>query len=414
MRVRWYRVPSDTPPLPFPHCFEDPLQLDLESGAIRDLDDEECGVEDQKVAAHNGAPPPWAPGTHGPCGSAEAWLHGAARGVDPPLTWRRDFRSTCCAEDAVVGTASKIPKFSADGNAIQDSRLTDTGSGCVTSSACIDAPALKIAGVDLTDIFPSASGTTSGSIPRIAGAGVAFVDSRISDDPLLDGPEISAPLTVTDALFVDTLGATFAPALFGTVITTGIPAALVVVYDPDTGTARGSVNVTASPSQVTLDLAGQGGITDVAFALGGTRGFTGTEAGMQFKGGLRTGGTLSVSASDVAGLGSAALADAADFQPARSHGTLAAAGSMQSDAAPIVTSNVSVTGADGTKGVLLPDEDGALIPVENAGGSILRVYPPVGQKISGGATDAPYSQLGTSTEVFVRVSATQWRHQTYL
>lgn len=96
---------------------------------------------------------------------------------------------------------------------------------------------------------------------------------------------------------------------------------------------------------------------------------------------------------------------------ARTEGTLVAAGTTQGDAAAITTDTVVVSGADGTTGVILPSTEAGMIcvitnsDVTNA----LNVYPPSGAAISSGSTDAAYLLLANTTNVFLRMSTTQWR-----
>jgi hypothetical protein len=94
----------------------------------------------------------------------------------------------------------------------------------------------------------------------------------------------------------------------------------------------------------------------------------------------------------------------------RTEGTLAAAGSNQGNAAAIVTDAVEVTGADGTKGVILPNTTAGIIVVWNNDGGFndLEVYPPSGAAITGLATNASYTMTGGSYQTFVRVTSTQW------
>lgn len=90
-------------------------------------------------------------------------------------------------------------------------------------------------------------------------------------------------------------------------------------------------------------------------------------------------------------------------------GALAATGNSQGTAAAIVTDNVQVSGADGTKGVILPAAVGARVLVENSSASqILKVYPDTGSKISGAATNAAASLGGSVKQLFLKVSSTQW------
>lgn len=93
-----------------------------------------------------------------------------------------------------------------------------------------------------------------------------------------------------------------------------------------------------------------------------------------------------------------------------SEGTLAAAGSAQGDAAAIVTDNVVVSGADGTKGVILPATAGARIYVENSDATHnLKVYPSSGAAIGTSGTNNPTVLPGTNKLFYIRVSSTQWR-----
>lgn len=93
---------------------------------------------------------------------------------------------------------------------------------------------------------------------------------------------------------------------------------------------------------------------------------------------------------------------------------LAAAGSAQGSATAITASNTIVTGADGTKGVILPAvQPGESVVIVNNSGSSLKVYPPVGSAIavpaSGmGSANAAYTQTTYSIVTFLCLSATQW------
>ncbi len=98
----------------------------------------------------------------------------------------------------------------------------------------------------------------------------------------------------------------------------------------------------------------------------------------------------------------------------RTEGTLAATGNALGNAALIVTDSVVVSGADGTKGVILPDAAGALVAVKNGDlTNSLNVYPH-----SSGATISTFGAgtadgLGaTATKLYIRMSSTQWRTST--
>lgn len=72
--------------------------------------------------------------------------------------------------------------------------------------------------------------------------------------------------------------------------------------------------------------------------------------------------------------------------------TLAAAGSAQGDAGTITGQLVFVTGADATKGVILPTvTNGKFIIVVNTANAVLKIYPASGEKIQGGTADANIS-----------------------
>jgi len=93
---------------------------------------------------------------------------------------------------------------------------------------------------------------------------------------------------------------------------------------------------------------------------------------------------------------------------ARTEGTVTAAGSTQGDAQSFTADAVVVSGADGTKGIILPDREGAIIAVWNSSASTLKVYPPSGAAIETNATNAADLLVGTSSRSYKRVSATQW------
>jgi hypothetical protein len=112
------------------------------------------------------------------------------------------------------------------------------------------------------------------------------------------------------------------------------------------------------------------------------------------------------------------------FAPAQAAGInggintgLAAAGSTQADATAIATSYTIVTGADGTKGVILPAaQPGDCLQIVNSSASTLKVYPPVGAAItvpgsSMGSANAAYSHTTFAVCEYFCFSATQWSVQ---
>jgi hypothetical protein len=101
VNVRTYRVPNDTPMLPFPHAFllSDWAQTKLD----RELDDGDVGIG-PRGAYSKGQPFPVgiiAPGHI--CGSDQAWRGEGKRDQDPPLEWTWAGPSTCCREPLNAG-----------------------------------------------------------------------------------------------------------------------------------------------------------------------------------------------------------------------------------------------------------------------------------------------------------------------
>lgn len=94
--------------------------------------------------------------------------------------------------------------------------------------------------------------------------------------------------------------------------------------------------------------------------------------------------------------------------------SLAALGSVQGDAAPVVASISIVTAADGTKGVILKAAAiGDEVWLYNNASSTLKVYPPTGAAITVtgtglGSANAAFSLLTFKTGLFKCQSATQW------
>lgn len=89
--------------------------------------------------------------------------------------------------------------------------------------------------------------------------------------------------------------------------------------------------------------------------------------------------------------------------------TLAAAGTTQGTAAAIVADNTEVTGADGTKGVILANTAGARqIVWNNSGTSTLKVYPPTGAQIGTAGTNVAVTLGIGAKAMYCRVKSTQW------
>jgi hypothetical protein len=95
--------------------------------------------------------------------------------------------------------------------------------------------------------------------------------------------------------------------------------------------------------------------------------------------------------------------------------TLVATGSAQTDAATVKASTVTSTGADGTKGIILPAtaNPGEEVTIFNSAGSTLKVYPPVGAAIAvpgtgAGTANAAFSHTTFAVITYTCFSATQW------
>lgn len=94
-------------------------------------------------------------------------------------------------------------------------------------------------------------------------------------------------------------------------------------------------------------------------------------------------------------------------------GSVAAAGSAQGDATLVKASVSIVTGADGTKGVILPAVGpGESCTLFNDSGSTCKVYPPSGAAITVvgtglGTVNAAHSMLTYKTVIYTWQSATQ-------
>lgn len=93
-----------------------------------------------------------------------------------------------------------------------------------------------------------------------------------------------------------------------------------------------------------------------------------------------------------------------------STGTVAAAGSSNTDATALGYGFNLVTAADGTKGVILPNAaSGTIIFVKNSSASALKVYPDSGAAINAlTATTGAYSMAANTLSTFIAYGTTQW------
>jgi hypothetical protein len=90
---------------------------------------------------------------------------------------------------------------------------------------------------------------------------------------------------------------------------------------------------------------------------------------------------------------------------------VASAGSVQGDAAaiPAEANFISVTGADGTKGAILPPVPaGSELVIYNAGGSALKVYPQTGGAIGAGSANASVNLSSRATFRAVCLDGVNW------
>ncbi len=90
---------------------------------------------------------------------------------------------------------------------------------------------------------------------------------------------------------------------------------------------------------------------------------------------------------------------------------VAAAGSDNTDAGLIAQGGFTrVTGADGTKGVILfGTENGVMTVIKNGTNAILKVYPHAGAAINGlTATTGALSMAANTSAVFFKETNTQW------
>ena len=89
---------------------------------------------------------------------------------------------------------------------------------------------------------------------------------------------------------------------------------------------------------------------------------------------------------------------------------VASAGSVQGDAAALAIGFNTVSGADGTKGVVLPAAvPGRVVRVYNEHATNgLKIYPATGGAINGGTANAAITMEGRTLATLVAVSSTNW------
>ena len=131
-------------------------------------------------------------------------------------------------------------------------------------------------------------------------------------------------------------------------------------------------------------------------------------AGTTITGATISGGTItsatsvsatSVSASDITTTGGLYIKTA----------TVAAAGSTQANAAAVSDGFTLVTGADGTKGVVLPAAvAGRTVILKNNAGSTLKVWPAVGDGINAITVDSNFTMATVTSCMLVAYDSTTW------
>lgn len=89
--------------------------------------------------------------------------------------------------------------------------------------------------------------------------------------------------------------------------------------------------------------------------------------------------------------------------------TVAATGTNQGNAAAIATGFTLVSGADGTKGVLLPVAAAGLVCiVKNGAAAVLKIWPASGDAINALSVDAAFSVAASVGLLLVAYDATTW------
>lgn len=89
--------------------------------------------------------------------------------------------------------------------------------------------------------------------------------------------------------------------------------------------------------------------------------------------------------------------------------TVIATGSLQSDAAVLSLGLNLVTGADATKGVLLPvAAAGAQVRLKNGTNAVLKIWPATGDGINAGAVNSAYSIAAFTSVTLEAYDVTTW------
>jgi len=123
---------------------------------------------------------------------------------------------------------------------------------------------------------------------------------------------------------------------------------------------------------------------------------------------VESGGSLKIAGTAVTG-SAAALNALTATTSGVAVGTVAAAGDSQANGGAIIGDFCVVTGADGTKGVVLPaGAIGKRVVIKNNANAVLKVYPASGGKINAIAQDGAISMAAYTAAEFLAQTATQW------
>lgn len=91
--------------------------------------------------------------------------------------------------------------------------------------------------------------------------------------------------------------------------------------------------------------------------------------------------------------------------------TVAATGSAQTDAAALSAGFNLATGADATKGVILPAAAAGLVIIvknDDAANAVLKVYPATGDAINALSANASYNMAAKTSMLIVAYDSTTW------
>ena len=235
--------------------------------------------------------------------------------------------------------------------------------------------------------------------PAFSGTGAS---TTTSGTPTTNGSDSSLiaqyavdPSTATDPTTVPVAQYQVANNIDGT-----FAGMLTSYYPSGTGAAVGATPVTTPVVQYQITPS----TATTTFDYGGsTAGWTADNGGINTR--IRYTGDIDFSSATVTGITTGV----------RTEGTLAAAGTTQGTAAAITTDAVEVTGADGTKGVILLNNTAEICVVWNSdAASALKVYPPSGATIGSTGTNLPLTIIAKGIGIFLRISSTQWTELTGL